>query len=124
MKHGKLYEVRVSAESGDATVSSEGSAIVKLPVPVFSRSSVLQQAIANDDTDLLTRITLPVGVLESWMDGLDLLNVAARAQQTGRTSTGPSLTTGHEQLLKTLKVFPDLTCVTSLRCHVECNQLT
>ena len=104
MSQNTLYELRVSGESEIATVYSSDKAIAQLPTSVLSRSTVLQQAIRDADTDDMICFELPESVLGAWLAGLDLLEIDWRLSHPQRGETCLHAPQGQLKLFECLKV--------------------
>ena len=75
MEQNSFEHVVISVRDGTATIRGTGSKCT-VPREVLQRSSLLSQATSNE-AEFETFVSIPVGVVESWLEALQVLRIDA-----------------------------------------------
>lgn len=67
--------IHICVTADTATVRGADGDVVQLPRQVLHRSSLLRQAVSDAQDESQVRLSLPKGVVESWVGGLKAVNV-------------------------------------------------
>lgn len=107
MDESSTENICIKVEDEMASINLVDNAVVRLPTQVLSRSTVLHQAVTDTGApeETYRNICLPVGVIRSWVMGLQALGVHSQRREPFPDETPPFKRPRHGfGVLESLKV--------------------